>query len=93
MEDNLLFSLLAGMLGGKITRYVLDNNRKIRIPFMLLYAVCFTLVYSSALIFLAILYWMNGTEISWKGVGIFSISVSFCIVLALFVWDKIKQRK
>lgn len=91
MEDNLIFYLLAGLLGNEIARYLLKNKRKIKIPFFLLYAVCFSVIYSLAVIFMSVIYFINGTEIAWKGIGIFSISVSFCIALSMFVLDKVRK--
>lgn len=91
MEDNLVFYLLAGLLGDKLARYIIKNDRKIKIPFFLLYAVCFTVIYSMALALLAIAYFANGWEFSWKGIGIFSISVSFTIASSVFVLDKVRK--
>lgn len=90
MEDNLIFYFLAGLLGNEIARYLTRNDRKIKIPFFLLYSVCFTVIYSIAAAFLAVVYFINGTEICWKGVGVFSISVSLCIALSMYILDKIR---
>ena len=92
MEDNLLISLLAGIFGRQFVQYVIDNNRKVKIPFVLLYAICFTLIYSVATIFSALVHLIKEYDIAWKGIGIFSISVSFSITLCTYVLDKIKKR-
>lgn len=93
MEDNLIFYLLAGLLGNEIARCLTEKDRKMKIPFFLLYAVCFTVIYSLAIAFFAVVYLLNETEIAWKGAGVFSISVSFCIALSMFALDKIRQHK
>lgn len=91
MEDNLIFYFLAGLLGNELARYLTEHDRKIKIPFFLLYAVCFSVIYTLALVFTAVVYFINGTEIAWKGIGIFSTAMGLCIALSMFALDKVRQ--
>ena len=93
MEDNLLIYLLSGIFGGELAKYITENNRTIKVPPILLYAVCFSLVYSIAVGFSAIVYLLKGYEMAWKGIGIFSMSVSFVISICIYFLDKIRGSK
>lgn len=91
MEDNFLIYLLIIILGNDIAKYVIKNNRKIRIPFFLIYLIIFGSAYTVALIFLSLISMIHQHDISWKGIGLFSIGVSVSVVLILFILDKIKK--
>ncbi|ATD65746.1 hypothetical protein ACFPVS_05155 [Neisseria weixii] len=93
MEDNLLIYLLSGIFGGELAKYIAENNRIIKISPILLYAICFSLLYSIAAGFSAIVYLLKGYEIGWKGIGIFSMSVSFVISICIYFLDKIRSSK
>ncbi|ENS9427156.1 hypothetical protein C6843_00010 [Neisseria gonorrhoeae] len=86
--DDLILYFLSGISGNQVAEYIIKNNREIKVPFIALYAIFFTLIYTVALLFLSLIYWVNGAEIAWKGIGIFSMSVSFCIVFCLYLIDK-----
>ncbi len=93
MEDNFLIYLLSGIFGGGLAKYIVENNRTIKVPPVLLYAICFSLLYSITVGFFTIVYLLKGYEIAWKGIGIFSMSVSFVISICIYFLDKIRCSK
>lgn len=93
MEDNLIIYLLSGIFGSELAKYIVENNRNIKVPPILLYAVCFSSLYSIAAGFSAIVYLLKGYGIAWKGIGIFSMLISFAITIFLYALDKIRYNK
>lgn len=89
--DNLLVSLLVGILGGEAARYAETNNHKMNIPIRLIYLISFAIFYNICMIFMGIVYLLKGFLIPWGGIAIFSTLISLAISTILFILKKIKK--
>lgn len=89
--DNLIISLLFGVLGGEVATYLEKKDRKINLPIRLIYLVSFAIIYNVSMIFTGLVYLLKGFPIPWSSIGIFSILISLSISIALFFLKIIKK--
>lgn len=84
-------SIIAGILGGEFAEWLSTKDRTIKIPPFVLYSLCFTIIYSLALLFVSVVYFTKGFPIHWSGLFVVSSLISFSISLFVFVVDKFKN--
>lgn len=90
MEDFLLF-FLAGMLGGDIAKKILDGDKDIKIPYISIYCICFTITY---IIFLFISLFgslNNGYEINFRIPCIVAFSLGSFFFLYIILGLKLRK--
>lgn len=92
MEDFLLF-FLTGMLGAELANKLTKENYSIKIPFILIYCIIFAFLYTLAIIFFSIIFFIKGFIIPWQGVGIACLTFSFSIAAIISIIDKLKTNQ
>lgn len=91
-DDNLMFAILCAMVGTDIARYYLKNNRKITLPFFMIYSLVFSSLFSTSLIFFIIVYLIKSHPIPWNGIAIVSLLISLLTVVVMYLYDRYKSQ-
>lgn len=97
MQSNNIISVLtnaaAGIVIGEVAGTLAKEDKVIRIPFFILYALCFTAIYTVGAVFFVLVYLAKGFFVPWLGLAVAVMAMSFSVVAVLFVLNQLKRLK
>lgn len=91
-DDNLMFAILCAMIGREIAEYYFKNDKKVNLPFFVIYSLIFSSLFSISLIFFIIAYLIKSYPIPWGGMAIVSLSISLLTVIVVYLYDGYRQK-
>lgn len=92
-DDGLIIrSIIAGIVGGELVDWVAGQDRQIKLPFVVIYSLCFTMIYSLTLLFFGVAYFLFDRAIPWAKFSIVVMVISVLISLILTIIDGRQHR-
>lgn len=88
MDDNLIVVILIILFGDKFIKFIIDNDRNIPLPFLLIYFILFAVIFHVGLSFFVLVFLIKGFRIPWMSLCIVSMLISFFSTLVLLLIDR-----
>lgn len=88
MDDNLIVFILIILFGDKFIKFIIDNDRSISLPFLLIYFILFAVIFHVGLPFFVLVFLIKGFHIPWMPLCIVSMLISFFSALVLLLIDR-----
>lgn len=93
MDDNLIINLLIMIFGGRIVHFIMDKDREINLPFILVYFILFSIIYHVGLLFFLLVFFIKKFPIIWGELFITSMLISIFSSMVLVLIDRLRKTK
>ena len=70
MDDNLVVVILIILFGDKFIKFIIDNDRNIPLPFLLIYFILFAVIFHVGLSFFVLVFLIKGFRIPWMSLWV-----------------------
>lgn len=88
MDDNLIIFILIVLFGDKFIKFIMDNDRNISLPFLLIYFILFAIIFHVGLSFFVFAFLIKGFHIPWMSLCIVSMLIGLFSALVLSLIDR-----